>query len=144
MEPILGRLVMPERILFTLAFALICANSTGCVSRRITIQSDPPGALAYMDGEELGYTPVSTDITYYGPRELTLVKDNYQTLTVLQKVRTPWYQVPPLDFISDNLLPFRITDRNNFYYRLQKREGVRTNDLIDNANRLRDDARFGP
>lgn len=135
---------MPTRIPLAALLIAICATSIGCVSRRITIQSDPAGALVYMDGEELGYTPVSTDITYYGTREITLVKDDFETLTVQQKVRTPWYQVPPLDFVSDNLWPFRVTDRNNYFYRLQKRAEVRTKDLIDNAHRLRDDARFGP
>lgn len=135
---------MPARLPLSLLILSLSAMSIGCVSRRITINSDPAGALVYMDGEELGYTPVSTDFTYYGTREFTLVKDDYETLTVLQKVRTPWYQVPPLDLISDNFLPGRVTDRNNFFYRLQKRESVRTKDLIDNAHRLRDDARFGP
>ncbi|MEI6037860.1 MAG: PEGA domain-containing protein, partial [Planctomycetota bacterium] len=45
--------------------SLLCA-STGCVQRRMTIRSNPPGALVYVDDYQIGATPVSTDFIYYG------------------------------------------------------------------------------
>ena len=76
--------------------ALVCLP--GCVQRRMTIRSNPPGALVYVDNHEIGVTPVSTSFLYYGTREIRLVKDGYETLTVLQPMLPPWYQIPPLDF----------------------------------------------
>ena len=59
----------------------------GCVQRRMTIRSNPPGALVYVDDYELGTTPVSHDFVYYGTRNIKLVKDGYETLTVRFEAR---------------------------------------------------------
>ena len=40
---------------------------------------------------------------YYGTREIRLVKPGYETLTVNQPIPAPWYQIPPIDFASENL-----------------------------------------
>ena len=84
--------------------------SAGCVQRRMTIRSNPPGALVYVDDYQLGQTPVSTDFIYYGTRKIRLVKDGYETLTVRQPFPLPWYQVFPLDFVTENLWPWEIRD----------------------------------
>jgi hypothetical protein len=62
---------------------------------------------------------------------------------VLQRVQTPWYQVPPLDFFSDNLTPFKITNRHEFAYSLQPSRPAATNELLDRANSLRFEAQSG-
>ena len=82
--------------------AAICfvAGATGCVQRRMTVRSNPPGALVYVDDYQVGTTPVSTDFIYYGTRKVRLVKDGYETLTVRQPFPLPWYQVFPLDFVK--------------------------------------------
>ncbi|MBX3442950.1 MAG: PEGA domain-containing protein [Planctomyces sp.] len=98
----------------------LAACASGCVSRRMTIVSDPPGALVEVDGQRLGLTPVSQDFTYYGTREVTLSMPGYQTLTVQQPTRPPWYQVFPLDFFSDNFAMTHLTDRHVFRYRMQR------------------------
>jgi hypothetical protein len=82
----------------------------GCVQRRMTIRSDPPGALVYVDDYQIGTTPVSHDFVYYGTRKIRLVKDGYETLTVRQPFPLPWYEYFPLDFVSENLVPWEIRD----------------------------------
>ncbi len=82
----------------------------GCVQRRMTVRSNPPGALVYVDDYQLGTTPVSHDFVYYGTRKIRLVKDGYETLTVRQPFPLPWYQIFPLDFVTENLLPWEIRD----------------------------------
>lgn len=114
--------------------------NTGCIHRRMTIQSTPPGALVMLDGQEIGYTPVSTDFTYYGTREVKLIKDGYETLTIDQHVSTPWYQQFPLDFFSDNLQGTKQTDRRYYTYLLQPKTQVRSPNLIDRANGLRSES----
>ena len=116
----------------------------GSVHRRMMIRSDPPGALVLVEGEEKGYTPMAMDFTYYGTRELTLIKDGYETLTVIQKVKTPWYQFVPIDFFSDNLLPFKVTNRHEYTYTLQRQEIVSKRQLLDRANSLRSEAQIAP
>jgi hypothetical protein len=99
---------MRASILTILVAAIVAAP--GCVQRRMTIRSSPPGALVYVDDYELGTTPVSHDFVYYGTRKVKLVKDGYETLTVRQPFPVPWYQYFPLDFVTENLLPWEIRD----------------------------------
>jgi len=76
----------------------------------MTIRSSPPGALVYVDDYQIGTTPVSTDFIYYGTRKIRLVKDGYETLTVRQPFPIPWYEMFPLDFVTENLWPWEIRD----------------------------------
>lgn len=135
----------PSTRFVLVAVALMLAASSGCVSRRLTIRSDPPGALVEVDGERIGVTPVSMDFTYYGTREFSLAMPGYETLTVQQPIPTPWYQVFPIDFISDNLLPFHVTDRHDFTYRLQPRRAPldEEHSLSNRARNFRSQAEAG-
>ena len=108
------------------------------------IGSDPPGALVLVEGEEKGYTPMAMDFTYYGTREFTLIKGGYETLTVIQEVKTPWYQLVPIDFFSDNLLPLKVTNRHELTYPLKRQVSVPEGELLDRANELRSQTQIGP
>ena len=130
-------------MLMAVAVLVVLSLQTGCVYRRMTIRSDPPDALVIVDGEEIGHTPVSMDFTYYGTREIMLVKDGYETLTVLQKVPAPWYQILPFEFVADNFAFRRITNRHEFSYRLQPQVVVPTQELLDRANAVRSETQTG-
>ncbi|RLS34440.1 MAG: PEGA domain-containing protein [Planctomycetota bacterium] len=99
-----------RKTLVLLVAAATIVPAAGCVQRRMTIRSNPPGALVYVDDYQIGTTPVSTDFTYYGTRKIRLVKDGYETLTVRQPFPIPWYEVFPLDFVAENLWPAEIRD----------------------------------
>ena len=71
-EPV-GRAPLP-RSFWSLA-------DSGCVERRMIIRTNPPGALAYVDDNEVGLTPVAISPIYYGSRKIRLVKDGCETLT---------------------------------------------------------------
>lgn len=114
----------------------ICA-ATGCVHRRLTIQSTPPGAFVYVDGYPVGTTPVSTEFIYYGTREIRLVKDGYQTLTVKQSIPPPWYEIPPLDFVSENFALGEIRDNRVVSYQLQPQIVEPTQTVLDRGEQLR-------
>ncbi|MCX7404666.1 MAG: PEGA domain-containing protein [Planctomycetia bacterium] len=96
------------------AVAAVCVGlfltASGCVQRRMTIRSNPPGALVYVDDYQIGTTPVSTDFVYYGTRKIRLVKDGFETLTVRQPFPMPWYEIFPLDFLTENFWPGEIRD----------------------------------
>ena len=95
-----------------------------------------------LDGEEIGTTPVAIDFTYYGTRDIKLVKDGYEPLAVSQKIATPWYQVLPFEFVTDNLALRQINDRREFTYQLQPQRIVPAQELIDRANGLRSEAQL--
>lgn len=129
-----------------LQFAVLSAGSllsTGCLHRRMTIATDPPGAQVLVDGVEQGPSPVSLDFTYYGTREITLIKDGYETQTVMQKVRTPWYQIVPLDFVTDNFLPFRVTNRHQFLYHMHPKRHQPEQEFLNRGNAFRSESHIG-
>jgi hypothetical protein len=119
------------------AMALACLCLTGCVQRRLTIRSNPPGALVYVDNHEIGTTPVATDFIYYGTRQIRLVKDGYETLTVLQPVPTPWYQYFPIDFFAENVVPGEIRDERVLDFVLSPQVIVPGDQLLRRAEDLR-------
>jgi hypothetical protein len=124
--------------------ALILLPTPGCVRRRLNVRSNPPGALVYVDNQQIGTTPCSVDFTYYGTREIRLVKPGYETLTVNQPIPMPWYQIPPLDFASENLVPTKIRDNRTVTYNLAPQLIVPTAQLLDRANQLRQDTNQFP
>lgn len=115
---------------------LVCL-ATGCVERRMTIRTNPPGALVYVDDYEVGITPVSTSFLYYGNRKIRLVKDGYETLTVLQAVPAPWYEIPGVDFVSENMVPGKLHDQRTFDFALRPQTVVPTDQLLGRAETLR-------
>lgn len=119
------------------ALALVCAAMSGCVQRRMTIRSNPPGALVYVDNYEIGRTPVSTDFIYYGTRSIRLEADGYQTYTAQQQFWPPWYQIPPIDFVSETLWPGEIRDERVVDFTLTPQIIVPTDALMTRANELR-------
>ncbi len=123
--------------------AVTALTQTGCVSRRLMVQSNPPGAMVLLEGKEVGYTPAGIDFTYYGTRQLTLIKDGYETKTQLVPVRAPWYQWPGIDFFSDNLLPGRITDRRSVQFELEPKRMVPNQELLNRGQILRNEAQIG-
>lgn len=135
-----------ERLRCSLAWLLVvvvCAFDSGCVQRRLTIRSNPPGALVYVDDYALGTTPVSTDFVYYGTRKVRLVKDGHETLTVLQPLPAPWYEWPGIDFVSENLIPGEIRDERVVDYQLQPQLVVPSLQLLEHGENLRQGA-MGP
>jgi hypothetical protein len=117
--------------------ALLACGPPGCVERRYTIRSNPPGALAIVNGEEIGPTPVSRNFTYYGPREITLIADGYQTQTFIQPVSSPWYDNYLTEFFSENVIPWTIRDEREFTYRLQPATVPPSEELDARAESLR-------
>jgi hypothetical protein len=119
------------------ALAVLALCGSGCVERRMIIRSNPPGALVYVDDNEVGLTPVAISPIYYGTRKIRLVKDGCETLTILQSVPPPWYEVPPLDFFSETLIPGKIRDERTFDYQLYPQAMVPQDALLGRAETLR-------
>lgn len=113
--------------------------TAGCarVQRTISIDSDPPGALVYMNDQEIGRTPVTRDFLWYGKYDVELRKEGYETRKTSAKVIAPWWQWPPFDLMAD-LVPFRLKDKRNFSYVLQPEPPPPTTDeMLGRAEQLR-------
>ncbi len=98
--------------LMGMVFALLVG---GCVRQKLTVVSDPPGALVYLNGAEVGRTPMTRQFTWYGDYDVELRKEGYDTLKTHDQLTAPWWNWVPLDLIA-NLFP--LTDHQHMSFTL--------------------------
>jgi len=139
-----GRSLWRASSLSTMFCVSVLLVSIGCVQRRMTVRSNPPGALVYVDDYQIGTTPVSTDFVYYGTRKIRLIKDGYDTLTVQQPFPVPWYEVFPLDFVTENLWPWEIRDERVVDLAMVPAGTVPAEAVVSRAELARRSAGSGP
>ena len=126
-------------LLAIVASSLIAPSAQAVVRRRLNVNSNPQGALVYVDNQQIGTTPCSVDFTYYGTREIRLIKPGYETLTVNQPIPAPWYQYTPIDFVAENLVTTKIRDKRTVNYNMAPQLVVPPQELISRADQLRQD-----
>ena len=95
---------------FGLLLILVLGLGCDCIDRRFVFESDPPGSIVYVNGNLIGPSPGDMPFTYYGTYRFVYQRDGYETLTVDEKINPPWYEFFPLEFITENLLPFTVRD----------------------------------
>lgn len=103
----------------------------------MTFRTNPSGAMVYVDKQAIGLTPVSTGFTYYGTRNIEVVRDGYRTEKFLRKFNPPWYAIPPLDFFTETLWPFEKRDERIVDIQLSPEPVVPTDALIASGEQLR-------
>jgi hypothetical protein len=89
------------------------------VERTLTIDSDPPGALVYLNDQEIGRTPLKREFTWYGWYDVAVRKEGYRTLKASSPVVAPPWLWVPFDLVME-LLPFRLQDRHRLHYQLTR------------------------
>ncbi len=124
--------------------AAIVGLACGCVERRYTVRTDPPGAQVIVNGESLGPAPASHSFYYYGDREITLVLDGYETKTLIQPINAPWYDNYLTEFFSENLVPWVIRDERDFTYKLEPARMPSQEEVQGRAEALRSEAQVLP
>jgi len=120
-----------------LGLALLPLTTSACVRRTISIDTDPQGAVVYLNDREVGTSPVSTDFTWYGDYRVDIRKPGYQTLNTHLNVLPPWYQLPLVDFFADVLWPGRVHDLHQARFALEKQPDTDLNDLLERAAELK-------
>ncbi len=129
-------------ILVTIIFTF-----SGCVTRSITVKTEPSNALVYIDDELIGESPVTMPFTYYGTRKIMIErKDEDGVLThertiAFEKIKAPMYEVFPLDFFSELVWPFKLKDDQVLSYNLDALEPLSIKEkqekVLKNAEELR-------
>jgi hypothetical protein len=107
----------PFRLLPGCCCILLLLCSCG-VQRTMTVETNPPGALVYLNGEEVGRSPLTHDFLWYGDYTVELRKPGYETVKTHTWVGAPWWQLPPIDFIAD-IAPIHLADRQRFTYAME-------------------------
>jgi hypothetical protein len=117
---------------------------SGCVERRYTIRTEPPGATVVVNGEEIGPSPASKSFVFYGKRKITMVLDGYETKTVIQPISAPWWDNLVTEFFTENFLPTTLRDERDFTYKLEPFRTTPQGELRDRAESLRSESRIIP
>jgi len=125
-----------KNLLFV-ALLLLSAAGGGCVRRTLTVSTSPSGALVYLNDEEVGRSPVTVPFTWYGDYDIIVRKTDYQALRTHARLHPPWYQVPPLDLVSEALIPVTLRDKHELSFTLQQRQYPTTQQLLERAASLR-------
>jgi PEGA domain len=127
-----------SRGLISIVVAVVClVLLPGCVERRFRVESNPPGAMVFVNNVPHGPTPVDVPFVYYGVYNITLIKDGYDTQTFKQRVVAPWYAYPPVDFVAESIWPMQITDLRDLYYELTPTAPPNLNQIKQDAEDLR-------
>ena len=104
--------------------ALVAAGAmlnTGCVERRLSITSEPPGARVWINDTEAGVTPLEAEFTFHGVYDLRLERAGYAPLVTGAKADPPWWEFPPFDLVAE-LMPFTIRNEQQWHFELEPNE----------------------
>ena len=121
------------------AFLLILASThlAGCVRRTLRVESDPPGALVYLNQQEVGRTPLERDFTWYGTYDVQVRAAGYEPLKARTPVIAPWWQWPPFDLFAE-FIP-GLKDERTIRYKLKtaSTQPVEPDEILARAEHLR-------
>ena len=123
---------MKRCVLVILVFVTV---TCGCVERRITFTSEPPGAIVIVSGKEIGRAPVTIPFTWYGDYEVIYRLKGYQTIKTHARINPPWYEYPPLDLFS-HMAPWTYRDNRFFHDTMTRLKSVSDEELIERARVL--------
>jgi len=120
-----------------LVAVVVLATLAGCVRRTMTITTEPPQALVFLNDQEVGRSEVSTDFLWYGDYDVVIRMEGYKTLKTHWKIDPPWYQILPFDFFAEVLWPGRIHDQHFASFELEPQEYPASPELAQRAEELR-------
>ena len=109
---------------------------SGCVERRLTINTQPQGALVVLNDEEIGTSPVTVSFEWYGDYNVRISKEGFETLKTHRQLKAPWYDACPFDFFAQILSSERIVDSYEWTFELQHLRSPDREELIEQAEKL--------
>ena len=121
-----------------LAVILIVSTAilTGCVERKLTINTEPAGAIVILNDEEIGTSPVTVSFNWYGDYNIRITREGYETLKTHRELKGPWYDAFPFDFFA-MLNPKRTVDSYEWTFELAPKHEPTREQLIQNAEELK-------
>lgn len=124
-------------ILTCLLFVILAA---GCVERKLTINTNPQGALVELNDEQIGITPVTVAFNWYGDYKVRIEKEGYNSIDTHKELDRPMHDRFPFDFFA-SVSPERIVDEYEWTFDMQTYTPIDRQELIDasiNAQNLAD------
>jgi hypothetical protein len=110
----------------------------GCVERKLTINTEPVGAIVVLNDEEVGISPVTVSFEWYGDYNVRISKEGFETLKTHRKLKAPWYDAFPFDFFAQLVIPKRIVNSYEWTFDLAPLQQPTREELIKNAEELKE------
>ena len=100
-----------KNVLYLIILPVLCGLffCSGCVERKLTINTSPADALIVLNDEEVGTSPVTIGFQWYGDYNVRISKKGYQTLVTHRKLKRPTHDRFPFDLFA-TLWPGRIVN----------------------------------
>jgi len=108
----------------------------GCVERRVWIETDPPGALVWLNDTQVGRSPVDVSITHHGIYDVRIEKEGFEPLVTSADTNGPIWDSVPLDFFVE-ILPIDAKCEARWKFLLSPRDDSEVA-LVGRATDLRD------
>jgi len=112
---------------------------TGCVERQLTINTEPKGALVFLNDEEIGESPVTASFEWYGDYNVRISKEGYETLNTHRKLKRPLHDKFPFDLFA-MVIPKRTVNSYQWTFTLEEKRQISREQLIQNAEELKEKA----
>ncbi len=119
------------------AGAILSVLLGGCVERKLTINTNPSGAVVVLNDEEIGESPVTVPFNWYGDYNVRISKEGYQTLKTHRELERPGHDKFPWDFFAQILNPKRIVDEYEWMFELAPKKEISREELIKKAQELK-------
>jgi hypothetical protein len=113
---------------------------SGCVERKLTINTEPQGAIVALNDEEIGISPVTIEFNWYGDYNIRIAKEGYETLNTHRELKGPVRDHFPFDFFAEVLWPGRIVDEYEWSFRLKAYEPIDRDELLRAAEVMQEKA----
>jgi hypothetical protein len=125
------------KTLLIIAYAAILAVLlTGCVERRLTINTDPSDAKVILNDEYIGISPVTVSFNWYGDYNVRIEKEGFATVRTHRKLKAPWYDHFPFDFFAQ-INPKKMVDTYDWAFELSPAQPIDRQQLIEDAEQVR-------
>ncbi|HIB00912.1 MAG TPA: PEGA domain-containing protein [Phycisphaerales bacterium] len=118
-------------ILFIIASSLML----GCVKRTISISSNPPGALVWVNDREVGRTPVSFNFTYHGEYDIRIEGEGSEPIMTTAWTDRPFWDAPFVDLAAE-VAPINIDTKTVWHFELDPLKN-NPEELLQRAKKLR-------
>jgi hypothetical protein len=123
------------------AAVLSASLVAGCVERKLTINTEPQGAIVTLNEQQVGTSPVTVSFSWYGNYQVRIQKDGYETLDTSRKLKAPLIDYPPFDLCAELLYPGVITNSYEWSFDLAPKVYPARAELIEKADTLRSEAK---
>lgn len=115
-------------------------SAGGCVERYISVTSEPPGALVWINDVQVGKTPVEASFLYHGNYDVRLEMPGYKPIVTGAKAKAPWYEYPGVDLLAQ-ATPMKLKNEIQWHFVLEPVDNATDESaqaaLVDRARALR-------